>query len=140
MASSVETHRSAHDAFNRRDWNRMRELSSDDIEYVDHPRGLTLHGFEEFLGWLREWADGMSDATVGNVEYLEARDHSVARFTGTGTNDGPLGPAQATGRRMEMAFCEIFRVEDGKLSGGEIFYDSMTLLTQLGVVEAPAAA
>jgi steroid delta-isomerase-like uncharacterized protein len=141
MASSVETHRAAHDAFNARDWERMRSLMAEKIVYSDRPRSLELSSFEEFLGWLQEWATGMSDARVTAQEYLEAGEYSVCRFTGQGTNDGPMGPAGVTtGKRMDMPFCEILRVEDGKVTAGEIFYDQLTMLTQLGLAEAPAPA
>ena len=71
MASSVEIHRAAHDAFNERDWERMRSLMAETIAYGDRPRGLELGSLDEFLGWLREWATGMSDARVSEPDYLE---------------------------------------------------------------------
>jgi hypothetical protein len=72
MASSVEIHRAAHDAFNGRDWERMRSLTAETIAYGDRPRGLELGSSDEFLGWLQEWATGMSDARVSEPDYLEA--------------------------------------------------------------------
>ncbi len=141
MASSVEIHRAAHDAFNQRDWEQMRSLMADPIAYSDRPRGLALESFDEFLGWLKEWTTGMSDARVSDPDYLEAGEYSVCRFNGQGTNDGPMGPAQATtGRRMDMPFCEILRVQDGRVISGEIIYDQLTMLTQLGLAEAPVPA
>ncbi len=141
MASSVEIHRPAHDAFNERDWERMRSLMADTIAYSDRPRGLELGSFDEFLGWLKELTTGMSDARVNDPDYLEAGEYSVCRFNGRGTNDGPMGPAQATtGKRMDMPFCEILRVQNGRVTSGEIFYDQLTMLTQLGLAETPLPA
>ena len=141
MASSVEIHRAAHDAFNERDWERMRSLMAETIAYGDRPRGLELGSLDEFLGWLREWATGMSDARVSEPDYLEAGEYSVCRFMGRGTNDGPMGPGKAvTGKRMDMPFCEILRVQEGRVVSGEIFYDQLTMLTQLGLAEAPVPA
>lgn len=58
-----------------------------------------------------------------------------------GTNDGPMGPAHAiTGKRTDMAYCEILRVQNGRVTSGEIFYDQLTMLTQLGLAEAPVPA
>ena len=141
MGSSVEIHRLAHEAFNGRDWERMRSLLADTIAYDDRPRNLQLRSVEEFLGWLEEWTTGMSDARVTAPEYLDAGEYSVCRFAGQGTNDGPMGPTGAsTGKRMDMPFCEIMRVQDGRITGGEIFYDQLTMLTQLGLAEAPVPA
>ena len=141
MASSVEIHRAAHDAFNQRDWDRMRALAAETIVYDDRPRGLTLGSRDDFLGWLQEWATGMSDARVSEPDYLEAGEYSVCRFRGQGTNDGPMGPTAAvTGKRMDMPFCEILGVRDGRITSGEIFYDQLTMLSQLGLTEAPVPA
>ena len=140
MPSSVDIHRAAHAAFNARDWDRMRELSSADVRFVDHGRGVTLASFDEFLGWLHEWTGGMSDAVVGEPRYLDAGTHSVCRFTGSGTNDGPMGPVNATGRPLAVEFCEIVEVTDGQITAGDMYYDMMSMMAQLGVIEAPAPA
>jgi predicted ester cyclase len=138
MASSVEIHRAAHDAFNARDWDRMRALVADTMSYSDRPRGLEIGSFDEFLAWLQEWTTGMSDARVTAPDYLDAGEYSVCRFTAQGTNDGPMGPMRATtGKRMDMLFCEILHVQDDRVIGGEMFYDQLTMLSQLGLAEAP---
>ena len=52
-----------------------------------------------------------------------------------------MGPAQATtGKRMDMPFCQILRVQNGRVTSGEIFYDQLTMLAQLGPAEAPVPA
>lgn len=140
MASAVDLHRAAHDAFSKRDWDGLRALMASDITYVDHPRGLTLNGVDEFIGWLNEWVGGMSDARVADPGYLDAETESVSRFRGRGTNDGRLGPADATGRSLDLAMCEIMRSDGERLIAGEIYYDAMTMMAQFGVIEAPATA
>jgi ketosteroid isomerase-like protein len=140
MASAVAVHRAAHDAFNSRDWDRMRELFAPDGVYTDHARGMALNGVDEFLGWLREWTAGMSDARVEERRYLDAGTHSICRFQGRGVNDGQLGPANATGKSLDLAFCEILESDGERITGGEMYYDSMTMMAQFGVVEAPAGA
>jgi steroid delta-isomerase-like uncharacterized protein len=140
MASAVDVHRAAHEAFNSRDWDAMRALTASDVVYSDHARGLTVRGVDDFLGWVQEWSTGMSDARVEEPQYLDAGTHSVCQFQGRGVNDGPMGPANATGRPLDLAFCEIVRVDGDRIAGGDMYYDAMTMLAQLGVVEAPATA
>ena len=140
MASAIEVHRAAHEAFNARDWDRMRELTGPDVAFIDHARGMTLRGVDEFLGWVQEWSTGMSDARIQEPRYLDAGTHSVCQFQGRGVNDGPMGPANATGRQIDLGFCEIVRVDGDRITGGDMYYDAMTMLAQLGVVEAPAPA
>jgi ketosteroid isomerase-like protein len=138
MASAVDVHRAAHEAFNARDWDRVRELSTPGVEYTDVARSITVHGTDEFVAYLGEWTAGLSDARVEEAEYLDAGTHSVCRFRGRGTNDGPMGASEATGRSLDLAVCEVLRIEDGHVAGGELYYDAATMATQLGIVEAPA--
>ncbi|MDP9150315.1 MAG: ester cyclase, partial [Myxococcota bacterium] len=59
-------------------------------------------------------------------------------FTGTGTHKGvlesPAGQLQATGRRARTRFAESMRVKNGKIATGRVYFDSMSLLTQLGLL------
>ena len=137
MYSPIEPHRAAHDAFNRRDWDQLRSVWAADMVFVDHPRGLTVEGIENFVHWCQEWIAGMSDARTDEAQYLDAATHSICRFRGRGINDGPLGPVDATGKQLDLPMCEVHRVQDGRLVSGEVYYDLMSMLIQLGAVEAP---
>ena len=140
MASAADVHRAAHEAFNIRDFDRMRALTAPDVVYTDHARGMTVRGVDDFLGWVQEWSTGMSDARIEEPQYLDAGKHSVCQFQGRGVNDGPMGPANATGRPLDLALCEIVRVDGDRIAGGDMYYDAMTMLAQFGLVDASAAA
>ena len=135
----VDQHRDAHAAINRRDWVAVVKDFAQDAEYTDRPRDLTSKGPAEFVDYLRDgWLTSFSDATVNDVHYLDAGDKSIALFTGSGTQDGQLGPFPPSGKRMTHRFCEIMHAgSDGKIIGGEIYYDQMSMLVQLGHLEAP---
>ena len=137
MKRAVETHRAAHQAFNKRDWKTLEGMCSPQMLFEDHPRAITLKSPSEFIDWLKEWSTGLSDAEVGDdVTYIDGGNYSTARFTGRGTHDGPMGPIAATGRRMSMPFCEVLHCDDeGKIVHGEIYYDQMTMLVQLGAID-----
>jgi ketosteroid isomerase-like protein len=135
---NVDTHRAAHEAFNRRDYDEAVRNCREDLQYVDHPRNITTKGTVEFVDWLKGWATAFSDAEVADVRYIDGGDHSVAIFQGRGTNDGAMGLLAATGRRMDLPYCEIFRYDaGGKMVAAEIFYDSTTMMVQLGTMEPP---
>ena len=60
---------------------------------------------------------------------------------GRGVNDGALGPLPATGREIDLPFCEIFGFDDeGQIVSGNIYYDQLTMMTQLGHIEPSAEA
>jgi ketosteroid isomerase-like protein len=136
--SNVDTHRAAHEAFNRRDYEAQVRNFRDDIHYTDHPRNINMKGPAEFTEWSKGWATAFSDGQIAEPRYIDGGDQTVAVFKGRGTNDGAMGPLQATGRRVDLDYCEVLRYDaDGRVVAGEMFYDSMTMLVQLGVMEPP---
>ncbi len=52
-----------------------------------------------------------------------------------GTHTGPLGNIPATGRTVEFPFMTAYLIENGEIVWGHLYYDSTTLLRQLGVIE-----
>jgi hypothetical protein len=52
--------------------------------------------------------------------------------------DGQQVPA--TGRRVDVPFCQVAHIRDGKVQGAKLYYGSMTLLGQLGLLPQGQAA
>jgi steroid delta-isomerase-like uncharacterized protein len=140
MGKVSELHRAAHASFDRRDWEAMLAIAAPEITYEDHARGLTMKGPEQWLPWLKDWVTSFSDATPSDGVYHEDGDVSIAQFMARGVNDGQMGPYAATGRRFSTPFCEVLHWEDGKITRGEIYYDGMSILVQLGLMEPPPTA
>jgi ketosteroid isomerase-like protein len=78
------------------------------------------------------------------VDSLFAEGDLVAeegRYTGThtGTWRSPDGvEIPATGKSVDFPFSAIFRVKNGKIASIRLYYDQLEVLTQLGLVPAPA--
>ena len=70
-------------------------------------------------------------------------DYAVVEFVGRGTNTGPLATPQgeipATGRAIEIPFCDVHRIEDGKITNGRSYFDMATMMRQLGLLPKAAA-
>jgi steroid delta-isomerase-like uncharacterized protein len=140
-SKNVETLRAAHDSWNRRDFDAMVGAMAPNVSYTDHARGITFKTRDEFRNWAAGWAQAFSDGRITQPSYIDAGNTVVAQFTASGTNDGPLGPYPATGRRMTLRFCEIWQFDaNGQTTSGGAYYDQYTLLTQLGHVKQPASA
>jgi steroid delta-isomerase-like uncharacterized protein len=140
-AKNVETLRAAHESWNKRDFTGVVRNAAENLAYTDTARSLTLDSRDKFSDWTEAWAKAFPDAKISNPEYIDAGDIIVARFTVEGTNDGPLGSLNATGRRMSLPFCEIARFnKQGRIVSGSCYYDQYTLLTQLGHVKPLAVA
>jgi steroid delta-isomerase-like uncharacterized protein len=142
MASrNVEKLRAIHTDFNRNDIDAVTREIPDDLTYVDHGRGLTLRSRKEFSHWLTSWKQAFSDAHLADIEYIDGGDVVVAQFQGQGTNDGQFGPFPATRRRIDFPLCEVWHFDaNGRIIRGENYYDQMSILTQLGHIQKPAAA
>jgi len=58
---------------------------------------------------------------------------TISKFTLSGTNDRPYQGHPATGRRFSADAAEILRWDkDGKVVGGDLYYDRLGVLLQLG--------
>ena len=137
---NVEAFQKAHKQFNKRDFDGLITAMADNFTYVDRARGLTFKGRVAFKDFMQGWVTAFPDAKVAQPKYTDAGDRVIAEFTGKGTNNGPLGPMPATGKVMNLPFCEVMTFnKKGKIASGVVYYDQMTLLGQLGHVPAPTA-
>ena len=133
-AKNVKTYRAGHDAFNRRDFDALVKEYTDGISWIDRAQGTTFTTPQAFKDdFLGGWIQASSDCQVTDATYTDAGEMVVARFTGRGTNDGPLGPFPPTGKKWALPICEMWHFDaDGRVVGGEIYYDQVSLLKQLG--------
>jgi ketosteroid isomerase-like protein len=136
MAMNVEIYRAGHEAFNARDFGEMTKKYADRIAWTDHPSGRTFRTPEEFkVDFLRGWVDSSSDIRITGTRYIDAGDTVVCTFSVVGTQDGPLGPFPATGGKYALPLCEMWHFDTGgQVVGGDLYYDQVSLLTQLGLM------
>jgi steroid delta-isomerase-like uncharacterized protein len=118
-------------------------LYTEDVEY-EGPGGTRISGLADlkekyFDALLTAAPDRLSE----DVVLIAEGDHVVelARYTGTHTDTwrSPDGLAiPATGRELDFPFVGVFGVTDGKINSIRIYYDQIEVLTQLGLMPAPA--
>jgi ketosteroid isomerase-like protein len=138
---NVGIHRAGHEAFNRRDFDAMVKEYAERISWIDQARGITFMTPQEFKqDFLGGWIRASSDCRVTDARYMPAGEMVVARFTCRGTNDGPLGSFPATGKKWTLPVCEMWHFAEGRVVGGEIYYDQVSLLTQLELLPEPSRA
>ncbi len=144
MSGNTEILRALADAFNARDFDRARELVSDDLEFVDHAMGVTINGPDGFIDYARSWANAFSDMQLELLAVVADERHASGELVGRGTHDGtlptPSGEVPATGRRMEVPFSWFADVEAGKLTSMRDYYNALSIMVQLGLMPEPAAA
>jgi steroid delta-isomerase-like uncharacterized protein len=135
---NTERSRRAHEAFNTRDWYDVVRECAPDLVYVDRARDLTLKGPDEFVEYLRDgWVAAFPNGAITRAVYLASPDAVVCRFVGVGTQDGPLDGRPGSGRSMRLPCCEVHTFNPaGQIVTGELYYDRLTMLTQLGLPSA----
>ena len=141
-ASNVERHRAGHQAFNQRDFESMTKEYADRIAWTDHSQGRTFRTPQEFRDdFLAGWVAASTDIRISEPRYFDAGQAVVCTFAVVGTHDGPLGPFPATGKAFALPLCELWHFDpSGRVVGGDLYYDQVSLLTQLGLLPQPSSA
>lgn len=134
---ALATVRAVYDCFNSGDVSTLLTLVTDDFELVDVALGLSWHGRQGWGEWLQIWATSMPDARI-RLDSITAQDDTVVtEHTGGGTHTGPLntpaGTIPPTGKRLELKFAEFFEMRDGKIKTMRAYWDTGTLMRQLGM-------
>jgi steroid delta-isomerase-like uncharacterized protein len=131
------------DGFNTKDYDAIEALVSDDFKLIDCATGETYEGPEGARRNAEGWLVPFADVSVELLNVVKAGDWAVAEAVGRGTHSGPMqtpmGEVPATGKQMELHFCSIIRVRDGKIVEERDYYDAMTIVNQLGLMPEPAA-
>jgi len=139
---NVETYRAGHEAFNERDFEAMTQQYADSIVWTDHARGQTFTTPGEFRDdFLAGWVHASRDIRITGPQYFDAGQTVVSTFTVAGIHDGPLGPLPATGKEFTLPLCEMWHFDStGRVTGGDLYYDQVSLLMQLGLMPQPSSA
>jgi len=139
---NVGTYRAGHEAFNQRDFVAMTRQYADSITWTDHSQGRTFRTPREFQDdFLAGWVEASADIRITNPRYIDAGQTVVCTFAVVGTHDGPFGPFPATGNKFTLPLCEMWHFNsNGRVVGGDLYYDQVSLLTQLGLMPQPSGA
>lgn len=129
--------RQIYDAFNNNDVETILAYTSDDVELVLMPFDLHFHGLEGFREFIQRVKTAFPDCTARLVSQINHEGGVVNQLVAQGTHTGPLvGPHReipATGRMISFNVCEVWDVNNGKLTKLRSYFDTLTLLRQLGM-------
>jgi len=135
MPNAATLHQQTFDAVQARDFTKLRDLFHPDYTY-----------------WCSDGTEGAADESIGVVDlyttafpdlqfelrhqYSAGEDGpSVIEITARGTHTGPLGDVPPTGKAVEVAVCNIIESRDGQIIREREYYDSLSLMKQLGLAE-----
>lgn len=133
MADTAALHQEMWDCVQSQDWERLRELFHPDYRYtdVDGSGG----GADEAVAMAKGYTDAFPDLAIDIRSQIVSGDKSCFEVTIRGTHTGPLQDIPATGMAVTVPGCNVIEVKDGLIYREADYFDTMTLLKQLGVSE-----
>lgn len=117
---------------NRGRFDVLSEIVHPEYRYVG-PDGTRLDGPDELEQMVRGFRSGFSDlhATV-LTDVAEGASVAMTMML-TGTHDGEFDGIPASGALMSLPVAVFARIEDGLIIEDREFYDTATMLMQLGI-------
>lgn len=119
-------------AYNSGDFDRLDELMVIDLVRHSQAAGVEVNTLEEFKEQLRQIAEAFPDAREEVPVIIAEADKVVAYGTWTATQEAPYGSFPATGKKTNVQFFYLFRMEGGKIAELWTEWDNLSMLSQLG--------
>jgi steroid delta-isomerase-like uncharacterized protein len=136
MPNFAELHRAVYEAINARDLGRLREIYHADCVYVTGD-GVEQRGVDAVLAAVTTFTGAFPDLAIEiRRQHLAGDDVSIVEYSFAGTHRGELEGIPATAKGIEVVACSVVEVRDGRIVEERDYYDTLALMTQLGVAEA----
>lgn len=138
----AQLQRTIYDLFNRHEFDQVLQYVSEDAEIEVYPQGLSFRGKEGFRQMMAHHKAPWPDGTVKVINQLVGGEGIVAECTYHATHTAPLpmpdgSEVPATGKQVQLQFCEIWRMKDGKIISLHQYADNLPLMMQLGLLPMP---
>jgi steroid delta-isomerase-like uncharacterized protein len=131
------------EAYNAADWTRLEAQLAPDSLYEEFGTGRKARGSDEISGLFQDWKQAMPDSDGAVTSAVDGGDTAVLEVTWDGTFTGPWGtpdgPVDPTGRHQTSRACLVFTFEGDRIKELHQYFDSMSLMQQLGMLEALAS-
>jgi steroid delta-isomerase-like uncharacterized protein len=133
---STEANKALIREFFERVWNQGDEAAID--RFIAESAGGNDPDFgtgrEGFRRQWRQWQEGFPDIHFAVEEMVAEGDTVVARWTLTGTHQGPFLGLAPTGRAIRIGGMSMDHLRDGMLVSGFDGWDNLGLRQQLGLI------
>jgi steroid delta-isomerase-like uncharacterized protein len=119
-------------AWNSHDPDKMLPLFTDDALYEDVAFGSVNHGKAELRKFVADEYEGVPDLELKLLRAEFVGNHGTIEWTFSGTDKGVF----KTGKKFSVRGVSVIDLRDGKISRNLDFYDSATIMRQVGVLPA----
>ncbi len=130
--------RELYDAFNKKDFSESQKLIANGAQFKLAPFNMKFEGVDGYLQFMHGWANAFPDGYCHVENITAGEDWAVCEFIGKGTHTGILmslnGQIPPTGKKVEVPFCDVMKIKDGKIVLFNSYFDSSTMMHQLGIM------
>jgi steroid delta-isomerase-like uncharacterized protein len=143
MAVSEEIRQKREDLVKEHMESENRHEYDATIETFEHPRyeligtGDVYDGADEVARYFDETRTAFPDQRNELIALHHADDAVIVEANLYGTHEGPFRGLPPTGRRFEMRFIAVFVFDEDRLVCERVYFDSNTVLRQLGIARDP---
>jgi len=124
------------DSFNNGDWNRLESRLTADSRYDELGTQRKVESPEQIVELFKGWKTAFPDAAGTVTSAVGSGNTAALEVTWMGTHTGPFATAEGTipasGKRQETPAAFVFVFEGGRIKESRHYFDSMTLLKQIG--------
>jgi len=120
-------------AWNSHSPEKMLPVFTDDVFYEDVAFGEVSHGSAELRKFAASEFEGVPDLEVKLLRANIQGGHGTIEWVFSGTDKGVFN----TGKKFSVRGVSVIDVRDGKISRSVDFYDSGTIMRQVGVLPTP---
>jgi steroid delta-isomerase-like uncharacterized protein len=120
-------------AWNSHSPEKILPVFTADVFYEDVAFGEVSHGSEELRKFAASEFEGVPDLEVKLLRATVQGGHGTIEWVFSGTDKGVFN----TGKRFSVRGVSVIDVRDGKISRCLDFYDSATIMRQVGVLPTP---
>jgi predicted ester cyclase len=121
------------EAINARDLDALDDIIAPNVvRHSAATAGVVVTNLSEFKAFLETDFATVSDSVQKIDIVFGGGDYVAVRARYIGTQDGPMGPYPASGKRLELPYNGILRFEDGKVVEIWVEWDNLFALAQLG--------
>jgi len=125
------------EAFSTRDWDRYKRTLLPRVIYQEQSTGIRAEGVDNTVKAIQTWTLAFPDLKGKITNLLHQDDMVMAEIHWEGTHNGllklPAGEFPATGKRGVVNSVELFHFEGDKIREVRHYFDTMTVLSQIGV-------
>lgn len=125
------------DAINRRQFDLLDDIVAPDfVRHCQATPQADVRSLAAFKEYLRQDAIVVPDSVQTPKHLLADGDLVAVWATYEGTQSGPMGPFPPSGKKMQLEFAAVLRVENEKIAEMWVTWDNMAALAQLGHLPA----